>query len=165
MTIPQGFLRHAARNLPRYASYPTALALAPVENDSVARAAFAAIAPGTPLSFYVHVPFCDRLCWYCGCHTGLPNGYERVAAYVERALAEIDLWADIVSHAGPIAHLHFGGGSPNALSPADFLRLMDALGALGAAVAGGQGWVFAALTVLVLLWRTPLRPAPDPPHA
>ena len=41
---------------------------------------------------YVHVPFCEKLCWYCGCHTTIPNGYERIQRYVGLLLKEIELW-------------------------------------------------------------------------
>lgn len=113
----------AERRLPRYTSYPTALSFTPVADDRAVRAWAGGVAASTVLSAYVHVPFCDRLCWYCGCHTTVVHQYDRVAAFHGRLLCEIDLWAEALPpHAGT-AHLHFGGGSPNALAPADFLSL------------------------------------------
>jgi oxygen-independent coproporphyrinogen-3 oxidase len=120
-------LAEAARDLPRYTSYPTALQFA--EDVDAARAAAwaAAVSPADTLSLYVHVPFCEQLCWYCGCHTSVPNGYDRVAGFAAKLEAETHLWeAALAPHAG-VSHLHFGGGSPNALKPEDFSRLMRRL--------------------------------------
>lgn len=117
---------HAERNLPRYTSYPTAPAFSPEAAES-ARTWFTETDPGDPLSVYVHVPFCRRLCWYCGCHTSIAPNYKRVGNFVEVMKREIDLVAERLGpHAG-LAHLHFGGGSPNALSPADFEALVAQL--------------------------------------
>ena len=122
--LPPGWRSHAARNLPRYTSYPTAVAFEPVAGEAEARTWLAATRADQTLSAYVHVPFCRRLCWYCGCHTSVVHDYDRVRAFFETLMREVDLWADAVGpHAGA-AHLHFGGGSPNALSPEDFLALV-----------------------------------------
>jgi oxygen-independent coproporphyrinogen-3 oxidase len=121
--IPDGFAAHAERSLPRYTSYPTALAFG-AEVDELAAHAWAVDVPvDEPISVYVHIPFCDQLCWYCGCHTTVPNGYRRISAYLERLHREIDLWAEALGPHGGASHLHFGGGSPNALSPGDFAAL------------------------------------------
>ena len=116
-------LRHASRNLPRYTSYPTALAFIPGEGDDAPRHWFAGTRPEDTISAYVHVPFCRRLCWYCGCHTTVAHEYDRIGVFYETILREVDIVADALgSHAGA-AHLHFGGGSPNALAPEHFVAL------------------------------------------
>jgi oxygen-independent coproporphyrinogen-3 oxidase len=121
------FLAHAARDLPRYTSYPTALQFTPEVGKTQALEWARGVGPAESLSLYVHVPFCEHLCWYCGCHTSVPNGYDRIAAFVDGLEAETRLWeAALGPHAGA-AHLHFGGGSPNALKPQDFTRLMRRL--------------------------------------
>jgi oxygen-independent coproporphyrinogen-3 oxidase len=125
--VPEGFARHAERNLPRYTSYPTALAFHDGVGEPDARAWAAQVPADEPISVYVHIPFCEQLCWYCGCHTSVPNGYLRIGAYLERLHREIDLWAATLGPHGGAAHLHFGGGSPNALRPADFEALADHL--------------------------------------
>jgi len=123
-SLPPAWRAHAARNLPRYTSYPTAVAFEPVDGEAEARRWLRAIRPDQTLSAYVHVPFCRRLCWYCGCHTSVVHEYDRVRAFFETLKREVDLWAGAIApHAGA-AHLHFGGGSPNALSPEDFLVLV-----------------------------------------
>lgn len=130
--LPSAWRDHAGRNLPRYTSYPTAVGFEPVSDDSLTRAWLAAIEPSQTLSAYVHVPFCRRLCWYCGCHTTVVHDYDRVAAFETVLRKEIDLWERATpAHAG-LAHLHFGGGSPNALSPDAFADLVARLaGAFG----------------------------------
>jgi oxygen-independent coproporphyrinogen-3 oxidase len=117
------FLKHARRDLPRYTSYPTAVRFGPEVGVAEAEAWAGAVPAGAPISVYAHTPFCDQLCWYCGCHTTVPNGYDRVARFVDRLEREADLWAVRLGPHGGAAHLHFGGGSPNSLSPADFERL------------------------------------------
>ncbi len=122
----------AARAVPRYTSYPTAADFTGAVSESDAGAWAASVAPGKPLSVYLHIPFCETLCWYCGCATSVPNGYRRVGEYAARLKAEIDVWARALGPHGGIGHLHFGGGSPNALQADDFAALIEALrGSIG----------------------------------
>jgi oxygen-independent coproporphyrinogen III oxidase len=122
-------LRHAARNLPRYTSYPTALAFTPIAVEAPVDW-LTRTQPDDAISAYLHVPFCRRLCWYCGCHTTVTPEYERVGAFFHTLQKEIDLVASAIGgHAG-LAHLHFGGGSPNALSPEHFVALSRQVTAL-----------------------------------
>ena len=123
-------LAHAERNLPRYTSFPTALAFEPADGDAVTRAWLAQTGPDHAISVYAHVPFCSRLCWYCGCHTSVARDYERISAFVARLKQEAELWAEALGPHGGAAHLHFGGGSPNALKPGDFLELLRLLARL-----------------------------------
>ena len=126
--VAPSWLAQAGRSLPRYTSYPTALAFAPADGEAETRAWLSRISPHEGLSVYTHVPFCKRLCWYCGCHTSVFHEYDRVRTFFETLKREIELWAAAVpAHAG-LQHLHFGGGSPNALSPADFAELVALLG-------------------------------------
>lgn len=121
--LPDAWAAQAGRNLPRYTSYPTALSFREARDSAEVREQLRAIRPDQPISAYVHVPFCRRLCWYCGCHTTVVHSYDRVDAFRQVLVREIDLWAEAVgAHAG-LAHLHFGGGSPNALSPEHFIAL------------------------------------------
>jgi len=114
--LTEPLLVHASRNLPRYTSYPTALAFQPAPDDTLTRDWLGAIRPTDTVSIYVHIPFCERLCWYCGCHTSVPNGYDRISDFLGHLTSELDLWSDALPpHAGA-AHVHFGGGSPNSLS-------------------------------------------------
>jgi oxygen-independent coproporphyrinogen-3 oxidase len=122
--LPPTWRSHAERSLPRYTSYPTAIAFQPAQDEAQVRNWLATLQPGQTISAYVHVPFCRRLCWYCGCHTSVVHDYDRVGAFFGTLMREVDLWAEAVGpHAGA-AHLHFGGGSPNALSPDHFRTLV-----------------------------------------
>ena len=113
--------------VPRYTSYPTA----PHFNDGVDAATYqrwlGALTDSDTLSLYLHVPFCDRLCWFCGCHTKQTLRYEPLAAYVEALLLEIDLVAKAVAGTPKVTAVHFGGGSPSMLSPDDLKRIVAAL--------------------------------------
>jgi oxygen-independent coproporphyrinogen-3 oxidase len=119
-------LKYLDRRIPRYTSYPTAAQFsAAVDAQSYAR--WLAALPATePVSLYVHVPFCAELCLYCGCHTTVARGYAPVAAYVELLEREIALVGRILG-GRPVAHLHWGGGTPTILAPADFHSVMEAL--------------------------------------
>ncbi len=75
------------------------------------------------LSLYLHVPFCDKLCWFCACHTRHTRRYDPVAAFLKLMHKEIDLVAGLLAGRGEIAAIHFGGGSPTMLTPEDLVRL------------------------------------------
>ena len=112
----------AANNAPRYTSYPTAAEFHDGVGISDQRAALARLTDGSNLGLYVHIPYCDRICWYCGCNTGRAGDDGRVSRYADALLAEIDIVASLAR--GRVSAIHFGGGSPNALSPETFSRLM-----------------------------------------
>lgn len=111
------------RRVPRYTSYPTAPHFhGGVDCDAYARW-LAALAPERRLSLYLHLPFCDSLCWFCGCQTTVVNRYDPVAAYVADLEREIDLVAGKLGEGRPASHVHFGGGSPSILRMEDVARL------------------------------------------
>ncbi|HYF09142.1 MAG TPA: oxygen-independent coproporphyrinogen III oxidase [Acetobacteraceae bacterium] len=119
-------MAYAAARLPRYTSYPTALQFGPLDAATF-RAWLAAIRPGDALSLYVHIPFCKALCWYCGCHTSVTRSSARLARYGAALAREAGLLADALPHAAPVTHLHFGGGSPDALGAGGLASLLAAL--------------------------------------
>jgi oxygen-independent coproporphyrinogen III oxidase len=114
----------AALPVPRYTSYPTAAQF----HDGVGAAeqgrALAAIAPGAPVSLYLHVPFCRQICWYCGCNTGVAAN-DRLKRYEKALLAEIAMVAGRMR--GRVIAVQFGGGSPNALAAPVLARIIAAL--------------------------------------
>jgi len=116
------YLRYAERQAPRYTSYPTA----PHFNAAVNGAVFAdwlgELAPERKLSLYVHVPYCRQICWYCGCNTFAARREEPIADYVETVLREIEIVGE-ATDARNVGELHWGGGTPNILSPAQFQRI------------------------------------------
>jgi oxygen-independent coproporphyrinogen-3 oxidase len=77
------------------------------------------------LSVYMHVPFCQQLCWYCGCHTSVPNTYGRASAYVDNLIRDITRSGKLSGvQKGNVKHLHFGGGTPTFLSNMDLGRIL-----------------------------------------
>lgn len=118
----------AAAQIPRYTSYPPANRFSSDISPRDVAEAIERLPPGSPLSLYLHIPFCHQLCWYCGCHTSVPTKANPLDPYVEALMHEIDLVGRL-SGRRRVTHVHFGGGSPNILSPeqidALFGRLRD----------------------------------------
>ena len=112
---------------PRYTSYPTAPHFHADITGEVVESWLAAIPAGDRLSLYIHVPFCDRLCWFCACHTKQTLRYDPVAAFLTSLLAEIRMVGARVAGRGRVAAVHFGGGSPTMLKPDDLRTLMQVL--------------------------------------
>ena len=111
---------------PRYTSYPTAPHFhAGVGADTVA-GWLREMPEGDAVSLYLHVPFCDRLCWFCACHTKQTQRYEPVAAYLGLLRREIALVGAETAGRATVSALHFGGGSPTMLRPDDLYALMTA---------------------------------------
>ncbi|TSB01805.1 oxygen-independent coproporphyrinogen III oxidase [Sphingorhabdus contaminans] len=114
-----------SRPVPRYTSYPTAAEFHEGVGADEYATALRNIAPGTPLSLYLHIPFCEKICWYCGCNTGAASKAQRLAAYLDALEAELALVAKYIGGRGFVQRIAFGGGSPNALSTVEFVRLLD----------------------------------------
>ncbi len=108
-------LSYAMRNVPRYTSYPTA----PHFHDGVTAGVYAdwlkALSPQDSLSLYLHVPYCRELCHYCGCHTKATRQDAPLKAYAATLGQEINLVAGHMPNAGPVRHIHWGGGTPSLL--------------------------------------------------
>jgi oxygen-independent coproporphyrinogen III oxidase len=103
---------------PRYTSYPTAIQFTEAVTSSVYEGWLKSLRRDSgPVSIYLHVPFCDRMCWYCGCNTVVVNRRSPIEDYVGRLLKEIDLVAATLSERLIIGSVHFGGGTPNMLAP------------------------------------------------
>lgn len=108
--------------VPRYTSYPTAPHFHEGVGEADYRQWLEANSQGA-LSLYVHIPFCDRLCFYCGCHTKQVRRYDPIATYLEALNSEIALVAKYLPLRRKVAATHFGGGSPTIVSPDDLRRL------------------------------------------
>ncbi len=114
---------------PRYTSYPTA----PQFSNAVDREALRQeIAhdnedAARPLSLYFHVPFCESLCWYCGCNTVITRRRKSAAEYVDLLCRELALTAPMLNPDRLVTQLHFGGGTPTFLPPAEIDRLGRAI--------------------------------------
>src|SRR4030095_10872220 len=111
-------LKRYNQPLPRYTSYPPAphwqaanrgLLISSLRNSKA------------PLSIYVHIPFCERLCLYCGCNVVIKKDHSIADAYVQNLIEEMDL-AD-VAHGRVVTQVHWGGGTPTDLQPGQIKEL------------------------------------------
>jgi oxygen-independent coproporphyrinogen-3 oxidase len=120
-------LRHAARPVPRYTSYPTAPHFHPGIDAATYASWLAALPDHASLSLYLHVPFCDTLCWFCGCHTRITRRYAPIEAYLGALTHELMAVAACAPPGARVTQLHWGGGSPTILSPTDIRALAEVL--------------------------------------
>jgi oxygen-independent coproporphyrinogen-3 oxidase len=123
---PDLLARYSA-NGPRYTSYPTALQFR--DNFSVADYLRAAADPGASaadLSLYFHIPFCDTVCFYCGCNKIATKNRARARPYLEQLKREMALQAACFDTRRPVSQLHLGGGTPTFMSNDELAELMSA---------------------------------------
>ncbi|MAD74688.1 MAG: oxygen-independent coproporphyrinogen III oxidase [Rheinheimera sp.] len=111
-------------NGPRYTSYPTALAL----NNSFDPALIKTAIAQSPneLSLYLHIPFCHKLCYYCGCNKVITRHQYKADNYLNALAQEMALYAPLL-RSKQINQLHLGGGTPTFLTEVQLSRLMDLL--------------------------------------
>lgn len=108
---------------PRYTSYPTAPHFGEGISPESYRDWLAAVPAAEALSLYVHIPFCDTLCWFCGCTTKITRRYAPVAAYLETLGTEIRSVGEAIPAGARVTRIHWGGGSPTILEPASIATL------------------------------------------
>ncbi len=121
-------LRRYDKSGPRYTSYPTALELHSGFGDQEYREHIQkSNQHGGPLSLYVHVPFCDTVCFYCACNKIITNNRKHAEPYLESLLKEIALQGALFDKSRVVNQLHWGGGTPTFLNFEQMQRLMSAL--------------------------------------
>lgn len=114
---------------PRYTSYPTALQFTEAYDES----AYRRIAQRTmvdsiaPLSIYVHLPFCQNICYYCACNKVVTGDRSKAAEYLGYLQKEVELQSALVGKHRPVTQLHLGGGTPTFLDGAELTQLMHLL--------------------------------------
>jgi oxygen-independent coproporphyrinogen-3 oxidase len=116
--------KYAGLRVPRYTSYPTAPYFSTDVGEDVYQGWLRELDSSEEVSLYLHVPFCRRMCWYCGCNMRLAARYDPIAAYVETLSAEISMIAKALP-AGCVSYIHWGGGTPTAIEPDDFRSPID----------------------------------------
>jgi len=109
---------------PRYTSYPTAVQFHSGFDASAYATALQRHPPGAPLSLYFHIPFCDTVCFYCGCNKVVTKRREKAAPYLSRLHREIELQAALLQGERRVEQLHWGGGTPTFISHAEMRELM-----------------------------------------
>ena len=128
---------------PRYTSYPTAdrfveafgardyeLALEQRRSGPAALA--------LPLSIYVHIPFCESLCYYCACNKIITKHHERSAPYLQLLSREVDLHVRHLGRGASVSQLHLGGGTPTFFNDEELAELMAMLRRNFSLVPGGE---------------------------
>ncbi|MBW6477487.1 MAG: oxygen-independent coproporphyrinogen III oxidase, partial [Chromatiales bacterium] len=114
---------------PRYTSYPTAVQF----HEGFGEAEYRAIAQqtnasGRPLSLYFHIPFCDTVCYYCGCNKVVTKDRSRATPYLERLHRELAMQAALFDRSRTVDQLHWGGGTPTFISHDEMRELMRVTG-------------------------------------
>ena len=128
-TVDVDFLKRFDRPGPRYTSYPTAPMFSPeytahqfeldlIHNNDEQTA---------PLSLYVHIPFCDSLCYFCGCTTVVTSNRNHIASYIDDLKKEIARASVFTNRRRHITQMHWGGGTPSYLTPEEIARLSEFL--------------------------------------
>ncbi len=119
--------RYAEERLPRYTSYPTAPQFTAAVGPEAYAGWLGAIPERSLASLYVHIPFCRRMCWYCGCNTSVAARHDPIETYLGALSREIALVADHLPGRLSVTHIHFGGGTPTIVKPYEFRNLLAQL--------------------------------------
>ena len=122
--ISEAFLEKYNRPGPRYTSYPTA----PVWQDNfgpddLEQFYATANAARTPVSLYMHLPFCESLCLFCACNVVITKDHSVAPPYIETLEREIEHVSRFVSRERPVVQFHWGGGTPTYLTPEQMEQL------------------------------------------
>src|SRR3569623_501847 len=120
-------IRKLNRLGPRYTSYPTADRFSEsFDYGDYLQAVAAVRARGgrNPLSLYLHIPFCESLCYYCACNKIVTKNHEKVATYLAYLKREIEMQGKLFNGINQVEQLHFGGGTPTYLSDEQMSGLM-----------------------------------------
>ncbi|MGV0985446.1 MAG: oxygen-independent coproporphyrinogen III oxidase [Limnohabitans sp.] len=128
---------------PRYTSYPTADRFVEAFGEADYLQALdqrknSAIGKATPLSLYVHIPFCESLCYYCACNKIITKHKDRAATYLRYLTREVELHTAHLSMGQSVSQLHLGGGTPTFLSDGELRELMHMLRRHFEFVPGGE---------------------------
>jgi oxygen-independent coproporphyrinogen-3 oxidase len=130
---PEALLRRIQGPGPRYTSYPTAdrfgddVDAGDLERALGRRRDASDAGVCVPMSVYIHVPFCESVCYYCACNKVITRHHERATAYLGALDLEVALVTRHVGACRSVSQLHLGGGSPTFLSDAELGRLMGTI--------------------------------------
>lgn len=128
--IPPDLLYRHSEPAPRYTSYPTVMhwKTPPAASAWVADLSAALAPPSAQLGIYVHIPFCQALCTFCGCNIRIVRNHALAAPYIDTVLREFALYRDRLAGTRlRIGELHLGGGTPTFLPAEEMDRLLDGI--------------------------------------
>lgn len=123
-------IRRLDKNGPRYTSYPTADRFVEAFNaETYSQWLLKREIGGVsrPLSLYIHIPFCNTLCFYCACNKVITKDRSKSADYVRYLIKEMAMQAKLLGKGQVVEQLHFGGGTPTFLSDDEIRQLMAAI--------------------------------------
>ena len=128
---------------PRYTSYPTAdrfvEAFSQVDLHQALELRSQGLGQKTrPLSIYVHIPFCESLCYYCACNKIITKHHEKAEPYLRYLAKEVEMYTATMGLGQAVSQLHLGGGTPTFLSDDELRELMSVLKRSFSFVAGGE---------------------------
>lgn len=123
---------------PRYTSYPTVPQWTRAVDSDVYRRVLRSYTDPSPIALYTHIPFCRRLCLYCGCSNRITGKQELVDRYVTALRREVETVAGLFSRRPPLAQMHFGGGTPTYLDPKQLAGVIDHLDAHFESILGAE---------------------------
>lgn len=119
-------IRRYDRSGPRYTSYPTAVEFHDRFGEAEYRRACArSNESGRPLSLYIHIPFCDTVCFYCACNKVATKDRSLAQPYLERVYRELRMQSALFATDRRVEQLHWGGGTPTFISRDQMQELMD----------------------------------------
>lgn len=128
---------------PRYTSYPTADRFVEAFSQLDLHQALELRSQGLsqkirPLSIYVHIPFCESLCYYCACNKIITKHHEKAEPYLRYLAKEVELYTNAIGMGQSVSQLHLGGGTPTFLSDDELRELMSVLKRSFSFAAGGE---------------------------
>ncbi len=112
---------------PRYTSYPTANNFSAFTQDDYKQQVEISNSRGGPISLYTHIPFCDTVCFYCGCNKVVTKDKTKAEPYLDAIFKEIDMQGELFDSNRNVEQMHFGGGTPTFLSNEQIIRLSEKL--------------------------------------
>lgn len=126
LNIPADFVEKYNQPGPRYTSYPTVPAWKQAFGDHEYREALAELAqrPGDELAIYLHLPFCAKHCFYCGCNALVSREKNAVGVYLDRVEKELAMVTALIGTGRRVVQFHWGGGTPNYLSNTEVERTL-----------------------------------------
>jgi len=129
VTFDLELIKRYDKSGPRYTSYPTAPQMTPeLGVDDYRGTAQQTNAGNSPLSLYFHLPFCNTVCYYCGCNKIVTKDRTRAVPYLQHLFTEIELQGELYSRERPVTQLHWGGGTPTFISHEEMEALMRVTG-------------------------------------
>lgn len=110
---------------PRYTSYPTAVQFDPeLSSADLVKTGQESADPDAPLSLYVHIPFCEHVCYYCACNKVITRSRKKAQPYLDTVYKEMEQLSKWYSNDRKVTQLHWGGGTPTFISHEQMIELM-----------------------------------------